>query len=349
MGSIHHKAVLDNYHFSGLEASQIGALLSALRYYNVPVTASWIYGMTGMAFLLVHDHDFKKPNAGPPEPQIFKLARNLGLEIEGIHTYAENESFRTLQQEMWQHAQTAIHKGYPVFAKNLDIRNQTSLVYGVDAEGYYTHSWHCGEGHENWDDVIPWHRLGQAYCPCRYCLTRRETSGYIEEERGLISLHAAKFIQPAEPLAALRDALHFVLSLNQQGVLHWQHHTYYIGEQAYEGWIQALERDEITKYEFSLTIEPLADARKHAVSFISEWRDLGLGLSSELLDAAVEKYAKIAASYQRLVQKYPYEQPSEFMTATERLACVDILRSLLHDEKQALDILVLLYEQIQAR
>jgi len=336
------KVELDNYHFSGLEASQIGALHSVLRYYNVPATASWIYGMTGMAFLLVHHHDFKKPNAGPPEPQLFKLARNLGLEIEGTHTYAEDEQFRALQH----HAQTAIHKGYPVFAKNLDIRNQTSLVYGVDAEGYYTHSWHGGEGHENWDDVIPWHRLGQAYCPCRYCLTRRETAGYIEEARGLISLHSAKIIQPAEPLVALKEALHFVLSLNQQGVLHWQHHTYYIGEQAYKGWIQALERDEITKYSFSLTLEPIADARQYAVRFISEWRDLGLGLSSELLDAAVEKYAQIAADYQRLVQKYPYEQPRESMTDIERLACLEILHTLMQDEKQALEILVQLQEQI---
>lgn len=347
MERINHKVELDNYHFSGLEASQIGALLSVLKYYKEPTSASWIYGMTGMAFLLVHDHEFKQPNAGPPDSQIFMLARNIGLDIEGVHTYAEQDQFRALQQDMWHHAYTAIDQGYPVFAKNLDIENQTSLVYGVDAEGYYTHSWHGGEGHENWDDVIPWDRLGLSYCPCRYCRSRSEPLNPIASVPRLISLHWAKIIPAIEPLDALREALQFVIALNQQGVMYWHHHTYVVGEQAYIGWMKALEHNKIEKYYFSLTIEAIADARRNAVHFFNELKDLGLGVSSDLIDEAMEKYTKIAAHYTHLVHKYPYEQPRELLDDMDRQACIEILQKLMQDEKQALGILVKLLEQIE--
>ncbi|WP_165921083.1 hypothetical protein [Paenibacillus albiflavus] len=51
MGNISRdKVELHNYYFSGLEASQIGALKSVVDFYKIPASSAWIYGMTGMAF-----------------------------------------------------------------------------------------------------------------------------------------------------------------------------------------------------------------------------------------------------------------------------------------------------------
>ncbi len=36
---------LENYKFSGLDASLVGAIKSVVVYYQIPLTASWIYGM----------------------------------------------------------------------------------------------------------------------------------------------------------------------------------------------------------------------------------------------------------------------------------------------------------------
>jgi hypothetical protein len=342
-----NKLELSNYYFSGLEASQIGALKSVADYYHIPVSSSWIYGMTGMAFLIVHDQSFKKENAGPPDTDLFKLAHNVGLSIEGVHTYAENGMFKELQRGLWNSAREAINKGYPVFAKNIDIENQTSVVYGYDTVGYYTYSWHSGNGHENADDVIPWGKLGQSLCPCGYCKSNREIFNIVVETKGLISLHWAKRIPPANPLSALKDALKFVIGLNDQGVIRWHNEKYLIGRQAYIEWISALERNEINKFDFSLTLEPIADARSHAVLFLLEVKDSVYGLSSMLIDEVLEVYKKITEIYKALVHKFPYEQPREPISDDDRKESIESINKLMHFEEQAYEILKRIYKEIK--
>lgn len=342
------KVELKNYSFSGLEASQVGAIKSVLDYYNVPATPSWIYGMSGMAFLIVHDQTFKKPNAGPPESLLYRLVRNIGLNIEGVHTYAEGEEFKELQRTMWNKAKEAINKGYPVFAKNIDIQNQTSIIYGYDHVGYYTHSWHGGNGHEHFDEVIPWEYLGQSFCPCEYCLRKREIYNYEPETKGIISLHWATLIPAASHLSALKDALEFVVGLNEQGVMEWHNDKYFIGKQAYVQWVTELEKNNINKYHFSLTIEPIADARRHAVHFLNEIKVLVNNQPSlRIIDEAIEVYTKIASIYKVLVEKYPYEQPHEQIDDTDRKQIVEVLKELMHLEEQAINMIKKLYREIE--
>jgi hypothetical protein len=345
--NISTKVELKNYYFSGLEASQIGALKSVLNYYDIPTSSSWIYGMTGMAFLLVHNQDFKKENAGPPESEIFKLARNIGLNIEGIHTYAEDERFKELQKEMWSKARDAINKGYPVFAKNIDLENQTSVVYGYDSVGYYTHSWHSGNGHENAGDVIPWNNLGQSLCPCGYCKKNKEKANNHLDAKGVVSLHWAIPIPAADHLLALKEALEFVIRFNDQGVIHWYNEKYLVGELAYKEWISALEQNKIDKFHFSLTLEPIADARSHALSFLNEIKDSINGLPLSLIDEALVVYKKVVDIYKFLVQKFPYEQPREYINDIDKNECTKLIKELKQYEEQAYEIIRKIYKEIK--
>ncbi|MBO7744394.1 hypothetical protein I8J29_09325 [Paenibacillus sp. MWE-103] len=91
-----HKVQLENYKFSGIDASLVGAIKSIADYYQIPLTTSWIFGMTGLAFLHVLDEDLVEPNGGPPEPEVLNLVRNIGLEIDGLHVYAERVDFINL-------------------------------------------------------------------------------------------------------------------------------------------------------------------------------------------------------------------------------------------------------------
>jgi hypothetical protein len=345
--NIRNKIELKNYYFSGLEASQIGALKSVLNYYNIPISSSWIYGMTGMAFLLVHNQDFKKENAGPPESELFKLARNIGLKIEGIHTYAEDERFKELQKEMWSNAREAINKGYPVFAKNIDLENQTSIIYGYDSVGYYTHSWHSGNGHENAGDVIPWDKLGHSLCPCGYCKKNKEKASNHFDTKGVVSLHWAVPIDASNHLLALKEALEYVIALNDQGVIHWYNEKYLVGGLAYKGWISALEKNKIDKFHFSLTLEPIADARSHALNFLNEIKDSIDGLLTSLIDEAVVVYKKIVEIYKFLVQKFPYEQPREFMNDIDKKECIKLIKELMQYEELAYEIIRRIYKEIK--
>lgn len=349
MGEINsNKVELNNYYFSGLEASQIGALKSVADYYNIPISSSWIYGMTGMAFLLVHDKDFKKPNSGPPDSQLFQLARGIGLNIEGLHTYAEDGVFKDLQQQLWNNAREAINKGYPVFAKNIDIENQTSIVYGYDTVGYYTHSWHSGNGHENADDVIPWDKLGQSLCPCGYCKRNRDLFNNEVKTKGVISLHWVTPIPTANHLTALKNALKLVIDLNDQGVIHWYNDKYFVGRKAYIEWISSLQQNKIDKFHFSVTLEPIADARMHALNFLNEVKGSVSGQQLlSFIDEALEVYNKIAVIYKSLVQKFPYEQPRELIKAIDRNESIESIKELMHYEEQAYEIIKRMYKAIE--
>ncbi|MFD2611579.1 hypothetical protein [Paenibacillus gansuensis] len=53
---------LENYKFSGIDASLVGAIKSVADYYQIPLTTSWIYGMTGLSFLHVLDENLVEPN-----------------------------------------------------------------------------------------------------------------------------------------------------------------------------------------------------------------------------------------------------------------------------------------------
>ncbi|MGY3714937.1 hypothetical protein ACWE42_05380 [Sutcliffiella cohnii] len=53
---------LENYKFSGVDASLVGSIKSVADYYDIPLTTTWIYGMTGVAFLHIVDEKSIEPN-----------------------------------------------------------------------------------------------------------------------------------------------------------------------------------------------------------------------------------------------------------------------------------------------
>ncbi|RAV23219.1 hypothetical protein [Paenibacillus contaminans] len=324
---------LDHYKFSGLDASLLGAIKSVTDYYQIPLTTSSIYGITGLAFLHILDEDLMEPNGGPPEPEIFKLARNIGVNIEGIHAYAEGDYFKSLQAEAWEKAKQAINAKQPVFAKNIDIGNQTSVINAYDDIGYYTDSWHTGYEHS--EDVIPWDLLGLSLCPCINCVNSRKAAEYANPTGGHISLHWAYPIQAAEDLSVIRDALEFVIRLNEEGTYTWMGKMYFVGQSAYERWLRALANDDIHNYYFSLFVEILNESRNHAVRFLTELKSKPLEINERLIDEGIQIYSEISSKYKALRDMYPYEEPP-VREIKEKERCVAIVSELMTLERSAL-------------
>lgn len=327
---------LENYKFSGIDASLIGAIKSVSDYYQIPLSTSWVYGMTGLAFLHVLDENLVEPNGGPPEQKVFHLTRNIGLEVQGLHVYAEAEEFHSLQFEAWEKAKLAINSKQPVFAKNLDIENQTSLIYAYDDVGYYTHSWHAG--YKDFDKVIPWNSLGLSHCPCINCVNYRQSTKTVNPSSGLISLHWATSIQPVDELTAFKEALEFVIRLNEEGSYKWAGKTYFVGSKAYEKWLTALESDSVDKYFFSLFVEVLNEARSHAIKFLSEIKKRNFGISEQLMDDSINKYSDVSAEYKLLRDMYPYQEPRE-SEIKHKEQCIAIVTKLYQLERDCLKFL----------
>lgn len=336
---------LENYRFTGLDASQLGAVKSVADYYQIPLTPTKIYGLTGLAFLIVLDEHFVQPNAGPPEPELFRLVRNLGIHIEGIHEFAEGANISILQADAWEKAKVAIRSNKPVFAKNIAQENQTSVILAYDELGYYIDSWHTG--YEKSQDMIRWDSLGLNLCPCIHCVNERKVNEPKEPASRLISLHWATPVAAIDEWVAIKDAFQYVIRLNEEGTYEDFGKRYFVGPRAYEEWIHAIECNSIFKYEFALIIEVLNEARSHAKLFLKEIQDKLDEKAKLLVEEAITVYSEIGSEANILKTKYPYEQPRELFKDAEREELVAKLRVMLILEKRALLLLKKLYRFLQ--
>ncbi|WP_308639029.1 hypothetical protein [Paenibacillus silvisoli] len=312
------KARLDNYRFSGFHKSHIGAVKSCLDYFNIACSEQWVHGMTGNAFIAVIDEELAAPNVGEPEEEMFALARHLGLNIEGFHTFAaDKETFESLQKEAWDAARTALDRGQPVFAKELDLGNETSVVYAYDEDGYYTYSWHGGDGHEGSNDVIPWTMLGRNYCPCLSCRERARRGEWAQEaisvkaagEGGYISLHAASPCAPSDDRTALLAALSFALSFSRLGKYEWGGRAFYTGSAAYDRWIAAVRSDAILGFYMGYYADTLYESRRNGYLFLKEASGRFEGELSAALSRASAHYKLVQEKLQALSMMFPWEQP----------------------------------------
>ncbi|WP_042164032.1 hypothetical protein [Paenibacillus gorillae] len=335
--NIHAVQSLKNYKFSGLDASLVGAVKSAADYYQIDVSTAWLYGITGNAFLHILDENLKEPNGGDIEPDVFRLVRNIGIDIQGRHQYANGERFLQLQKEMWEKAKLAINAGQPVFAKNLDINNQTSLITAYDKTGYYTDSWHTGEKFA--DNVIAWTDLGFSRCTCINCVqTRDQTEISPLPVDRLISLHWATSAPAADPYSAFKETLAFVIRLNDEEQYTKAGKTYSVGNKAYQKWLTAIEAGEADAYYFSLFIEVLREARRNAVQFLTEAQEKLPALDPSLLNESIAIYNQIAADYSILGAMYPYSEPP-VRELKEKERCIELISGIMHLENKALDTL----------
>ncbi|WP_409340742.1 hypothetical protein [Paenibacillus sp. MBLB4367] len=336
------KVSLEKYRFTGLHKSHIGALKSCLEYLNKSCSAAWLYGMTGSAFLTVIDEKGAAPNIGEPQEEAFALARHLGLDIRGYQAFADAAAFERLQREAWDAARAALERGLPVFARELDLGNETSVVYGCDEEGYYTHSWHAGSGHEGFDAVIPWTKLGRNYCPCASCRRNAGQDGVASDgvytgnphDGGFISLHWASPAEPSDEHTAFRAALSFALEFSQRGKYEWAGRAFYSGLSAYDRWIELVRKDAILGFHMGYFTDILHESRHNAYLFLLEASERFEGALGRECSGVAEAYKRIKEEYQALNELFPWmqshapiEDPDRRQEAVERLARLKKLES----------------------
>jgi hypothetical protein len=310
---------LDNYHFTGLHASHIGAIQSSLAYYDIKASASSVFGLTGHAFLMVVDSGMSNPNVGLPEEGLFQLAGNLGVRIDGVSRIVTGDELPALQAEAWDRIRGALDNGQPAFAKELGLGNETSVIYAYGQQGYFTYSWHGGDGHEGWEDEIPWTMLGRNYCPCSECRHRPpkpSTDLYLgmHTDGAFLSYHWVSRISERKDMRrALREALEFTLQFNSQEKYTWGKGIFFTGTDAYDVWIDSVRTAAIHGFYMGYFVDVWQESRHHAAQFLREMQLTIPELQTELGEAAAT-YVAISAVYRRLNDLFPWMQPRETIT-----------------------------------
>ncbi|RAV22874.1 hypothetical protein [Paenibacillus contaminans] len=313
------KVSLERIRFAGFHKSHVGAIKSCADYLNIPCSAAWVYGITGSAFMSVMDEDCAAPNIGEPEERMFEAACHIGLDIRGLHAFAEAADFERLQREAWDAARNAIDRGLPVFAKELDLGNETSIIHAYNDEGYFTHSWHGGSGHEGFDEVIPWQMLGRNYCPCAQCRARSRTGERANDSvytgdpdrGGFISLHWATPCTPTDDLTALRAGIGLALDISQLSKYEWGGRTLYSGLLAYDRWIESVRTNNILGFYMGYYADNFHESRHNAFLFLREACERFDGELGKKLSAAADHYKLVKEQFQALSLLFPWSQPHE--------------------------------------
>lgn len=342
------RVTLDRYRFSGFHKSHIGAVKSCLDYFVIHCSAAWVYGMTGSAFITVVDEKLSAPNIGEPEEEMFKLARHLGVDIKGYHTFTDAKMFERLQHEAWDMARSALDQGLPVFAKELDLGNETSVIYAYDEEGYYTHSWHGGSGHEGFDNVIPWTKLGRNYCPCALCKAKQgkeeqaTDSVYLGDPKdgGFISLHYASRVEPSDEKTALQAALRFASEFSRQPSYNWGGRTFYSGAAAYDQWIKTVQSNTIHGFYMGYYSDLGHESRRYAYQFLKEASERFSGVFAERLALASEHFKQVKNVFGALNELFPWSQPhAPIEDPDRRRQAIELLEQVKALEQEGCNIL----------
>jgi hypothetical protein len=65
------------------------------------------------------------------------------------------------------------------------------------------------------------------------------------------------------------------------------------------------------------------------------------------MDEALVVYKKIVDIYKLLIQKFPYEQPREFINDKDKKECIVLIKELMQYEELAYEIIRRIYKEIK--
>jgi len=101
--------------------SHMGCLKGCLDYLEMDVSTSWLFGITGHAF--INNIGRGVCPSGPTAwrcDRLFALGRNAGFDVETIFGVKSDADFAEKQAKAWVRVREAIDEGYPCYGWELD-------------------------------------------------------------------------------------------------------------------------------------------------------------------------------------------------------------------------------------
>ncbi len=299
-----------------LWATHIGAIKGCANYLGTPLSTPWLYGAVGHAFVLnIHAETCPSGPTAWCSSQIFRLAHNVGLCIDGVCSVRPFASdFGSDQERAFRHIRAAIERGIPCYGWELQIP-EFYTIHGVDDVGYYFSGCFAEDG----AGPKPWQELGAT-------------------DIALLEAYSVESCDVVADLTTVRDALSFALKFARDpGDLLLP--NYISGVNAFRVWAEALETGSAIKFGHSYNIEVWVECRLMAVEFLREARFRLAGVADKSFEAAINLYRQVCDRLMSARALHPFSPPSNM---SERLKCEESAH-LLHEagdlESEALNAL----------
>ena len=114
--------MIDNLRWKPMWISHLGCVKGCLDYLGLDVSAAWLFGATGHAFIL-NVHEVVCPS-GPTAwntEMIKKLGENIGYSTDMIMAWKSDNDFKEKRKIAWEKTRMALDEGLPCYGWEMDI------------------------------------------------------------------------------------------------------------------------------------------------------------------------------------------------------------------------------------
>jgi hypothetical protein len=270
-----------------LWVSHLGCLKGCLNYLENEMSAAWLFGATGHAFVLNVSGDLcpSGPTAWKSNV-ILTLGSSVGYRAIMIFGCRGNGDLESAQERAWRAARRAIDDGIPCYGWELDVP-EFYVVNGYDDSGYYYQGCTAGSG----AGPKPWRELGDTGIGC------------VE----LVVVHPQ---EPRDDVTIVRNALEFAVAVEGGGE-EWALPGYTMGTAAYDTWVAALASGEASGVGAAYNASVWESCRRHAALFLREAHERLEGVADGEFREAIDAYTVVAENLAEVAVLFPFIGESE--------------------------------------
>jgi hypothetical protein len=273
---------LDNLRWKCMWTSHLGCVKGCLEHLGVEMSDAWLFGLTGHAFIInVHERVCASGPTAWNTEMLPKLGRNAGYAGEAITAMKTDRDFGKKQESAWSTVRAALDAGVPCYGWELDIP-EFYVIYGYDDRGYFFSGPKCDEG----KGPKPWREVGDTQIGC-------------------LEMYTVKRCDPAEPKAAVKEALGFALE-HSRNPKRWIYPAYRSGLEGYDTWIRALSDATADGWGMAYNAAVWGECRGFAHAFLREAAEKFSGQLMAHFYKAAGQYKAVAESLKKVADAFPF-------------------------------------------
>lgn len=306
---------IDKLGWKPMWVSHLGSLKGCLEYLGSDMTDAWLFGSTGHAFIM-NIHKTVCPS-GPTawrKHEFSNLVGNLGIVTDGIFSHKSMKDFDKVQEKTFNKIRQSIDNSIPCFGWELDLP-EYSVINGYDENGYFF----SGPRSKPDNDYTSYKQLGQT-------------------EIGILEVY---FVQRAAPMSdkdIIKAAFKFATDFKASPAA-WLFDDYKAGLEAYNLWINALNKNTADGFGVTYNASVWAECRGFARDFMGEAKDRLGGEFGQLFDDGKEFYGEVAEYLESFEKVFPYPPVEEHIKDKDnRLKGIELLQKAQAAEGKALDV-----------
>jgi len=279
---------LSNLAWTPTWTSLVGCIHGCLKYLDIAPSLGWLFGGTGHGFIINMSRDGSCPS-GPTAwktTRFYDLGVNIGYQLEGVFGDKRQPGYKEKQKQAWDLAKAALDQDLPVIGWEMAVP-EWYVVEGYDDAGYY----YNGPGADQGLSPKPWRKLGKTGI-------------------GLLEIHILKPLKPVKDEQIVKEALTFAIAFNQ-GSQEWVLPDYLAGQDAYQGWIEAVSSGKAALMGHAYNAAVWEECRSYAVSFLREAKTRIPGIIDDALDGAIRSYSEVSKQLKDITELYPFFENNE--------------------------------------